>query len=142
MILKLLSITREHDQIQADLDTIGNWVIENKMDIAMDKCTKTFFRGAKPIFYFQNEVVINSDVVKNLGIHINESLSSEMHPEDRNKKANSVLYLRADYFPENRNKSNTRSPKVRNFCSTSQRPSLLCAHKNKFNVLGKFQKSG
>ena len=35
----------------------------------------------------------NSEVVKDLGIHIHESLSSVKHLEHRVKKANIVLYL-------------------------------------------------
>ena len=86
-------INKGHDQIQADLDAISNWVFENKMGLAMEKCTAIYFRGANQIFYLQNEVLNSSDVVKDLGIHIHESLSSEKHLEHRVKKANSVLYL-------------------------------------------------
>ena len=40
--LKPLSINRGLDQNQADLDAISNWVTENKMGLAMDKCSKIF----------------------------------------------------------------------------------------------------
>ena len=88
--VKLLSINRGHDQIQADLVAISNWVTENKMVLAMDKCTTMSFGASKQNFYLQNKVLNSSDVVKDLGIHIHESLSSEKYLEHRFKKAHSL----------------------------------------------------
>ena len=45
------------------------------------------------MIYLQNVVLNNSNVRKDLGIHIHESLFSEKHREHRVKKANSVLYI-------------------------------------------------
>ena len=52
----------------------------------MDKCTTIYFRGAKQIFYLNNEVLNSSDVVKDRGTHIHEGLASEKHLEHRVKE--------------------------------------------------------
>ena len=91
--LKLLIIKRGHDQLQADLDAIRNWVTENKMGLAMDNCTTIYFRGYKQLFYLEIEMLNSIDEVNVLGIHIHECLSSEKHHQHRVKKANGVLCL-------------------------------------------------
>ena len=86
--LKLLSINRVYDQIQVDLYAIRNW---KQNELSKGQVHFDLFYWIQMI-YLQN-VLNNSYVRKDLGIHIHESLFSEKHREHRVKKANSVLYI-------------------------------------------------
>ena len=93
----------------------------------MDKCTTIYYRGAKQIFYLQNEVFNSSDVMIGLRNHILESLFSEKQLEHRVKKANDA------HYPLQRNislkKNETRSLQIGNSSSTSLLLLMRCAHK-------------
>ena len=60
--LKLLSINKGYDHIQADLGAISNWITANKMGLAMKKCTTIYFKGSKLFLYFQKKVLNSNDV--------------------------------------------------------------------------------
>ena len=91
--LKLLSIKKTSIEIQEDLDKIQQWVTENKMELALDKCAKVSFRGGDANSMLFGVVLGTSMVVKDLGIFVSGDLSWKVHIETRLKKANQVLYL-------------------------------------------------
>ena len=91
--LKLLSIKKTSIEIQEDLDKIQQWVTENKMELALDKCAKVSLRGGDANSMLFGVVLGTSMVVKDLGIFVSGDLSWKVHIETRLKKANQVLYL-------------------------------------------------
>ena len=81
--LKLLSIKKTSIEIQEDLDKIQQWVTENKMDLALDKCAKVSFRGGDANSMLFGVVLGTSMVVKDLGIFLSGDLSWKVHIETR-----------------------------------------------------------
>ena len=59
----------------------------------MDKCMKITFRGSDRSFNILNQKLDHSRIVKDLGIHVSDNLTWEIHIEERLRKANKVLYL-------------------------------------------------
>ena len=43
--LKILSVGRKQDEIQVDLNKIEDWVRQNNMELAFEKCAQINFRG-------------------------------------------------------------------------------------------------
>ena len=43
--IKNLAAQRSYWEVQYDLHGIGNWIIQNKMELATDKCAYLNFRG-------------------------------------------------------------------------------------------------
>ena len=91
--LKVLSIKKSYWEKQDDLDRVGEWAKKNRMELAMDKCTKITFRGSDRSFNILDQKLDNSKTVKGLGIHVSDNLTWKMHIEERLRKANKVLYL-------------------------------------------------
>ena len=52
------------------------------MGLAMDKCTKIFFRGSDLISNNMYQKVDYSKTVKDLGIHFSDILSQKIHIEE------------------------------------------------------------
>ena len=66
---------------------------KNRMELAMDKCTKKTFRGSDRSFNILDQKLDHSKIVKDLGIHVSDNLTWKMHIEERLRKANEVLYF-------------------------------------------------
>ena len=96
--LKILAVKKTFWQVQNDLNGIEQWVNENKMKLAMDKCAKLSIRGLSIRGQTQNYELMgtkleSSKVIKDLGIYVSHDLTWKTHIEERLKKANKVLYL-------------------------------------------------
>ena len=90
--LKILAIKPDSISLQRDLRAIESWVNENKMSLAMDKCAKLTFRGINKNFKLMGSVLESSSEVKDLGVMIDQKLSSTRHVDVRLAKARNALY--------------------------------------------------
>ena len=88
--LKILHIETTVDQIQSNIDALEDWVTQNKMGLAIEKCAKVLFKGPENHFYMCGSLLQTSAGVKNLGIRIQSDL--KIYLEERMKKANRVFY--------------------------------------------------
>ena len=88
--LKVLSIKKSYWEIQDDLDKVEEWVKKNRMELAMDKCTKIIFRGSDRSFNILDQKLDHSKTVKDLGIHVSDNLTWKMYIKERLRKANKV----------------------------------------------------
>ena len=91
--LKILAVKKTFWQVQNDLNGIEQWVNENKMKLAMDKCAKLSIRGQTQNYELMGTKLESSKVIKDLGIYVSHDLTWKTHIEERLKKANKVLYL-------------------------------------------------
>ena len=91
--LKVFSIKKSYWEIQDDLDRVEEWVKQNKMQLAMDKCLKITFRGSDRSFIILDKKLDQSKTAEDLGIHVSDNLTWKMHIEERLRKANKVLYF-------------------------------------------------
>ena len=91
--LKVFSIRKSYWKIQDDLDRVEEWVKKNRMELAMDKCTKITFRCSDRSFNILDQKLDESNTERDLGIHVSDNLTWKMHVEERLRKANKVPYL-------------------------------------------------
>ena len=91
--LKILAVQRSYWEVQDDLHGIESWIIQNKMELAIDKCACVNFRGRDQQYKLMGKDLAKSTTVKNLGIHMAADVSWKQHIEERMKKANKVLYM-------------------------------------------------
>ena len=91
--LKILAVQRSYWEVQDDLHGIENWIIQNKMELAIDKCAYLIFRGRDQQYKLKGKDLEKSTAVKDLGIHVPADVSWKQHIEERMKKANKVLYM-------------------------------------------------
>ena len=90
---KILAVQRSYWEVQDDLHGIENWIIENKMELAKDKCAYLNFRGRDEQYKMMGKDLANTTTVKDLGIHVAADVSWKQHIEERMMKANKVLYM-------------------------------------------------
>ena len=90
--LKILAVQRSYWEVQDDLHGIENWIIQNKMELALDKCAYLNFRGRDQQYKLMGKDLAKSTTVKDLGIHVAADVSWK-HIEERMKNANKVLYM-------------------------------------------------
>ena len=91
--LKTLAVQRSYWEVQDDLHGIENWIMQNKMELAIDKCAYLNFRGRDQQYKLMGKDLAKSTTVKDLGIHVAADVSWKQHIEERMKKANKVLYM-------------------------------------------------
>ena len=91
--LKILAVQRSYWEVQDDLHGIENWIIQNKMELAIDKCAYLNFRGRNEQYKLMGKDLAKSTTVKDLGIHVAADVSWKQHIEERMKKENKVLYM-------------------------------------------------
>ena len=91
--LKILAVQRSYWEVQDDLHGIENWIIQNKMELAIDKCAYLNFRGRDQQYKLMGKDFAKSTTVKDLGIRVAADVSWKQHIEERMKKANKVLYM-------------------------------------------------
>ena len=91
--LKILAVQRIYWEVQDDLHGIENWIIQNKMELAIDKCAYLNFRGRDRQYKLTGKDLAKSTTVKDLGIHVAADVSWKQHIEERMKKANKALYM-------------------------------------------------
>ena len=91
--LKILVVQRSYWEVQDDLTGIENWIIQNKMELAIDKCAYLNFRSRGQQYKLMGKDLAKSTTVKDLGIHVAADVSWKQHIEERMKKANKVLYM-------------------------------------------------
>ena len=91
--LKILAVQRNYWEVQDDLHGIENWIIQNKMELATDKCAYLNFRGRDQQYKLMGTDLAKFTTVKDLGIHVSADVSWKQHIEERMKKANKVLYM-------------------------------------------------
>ena len=90
---KILAVQRSYWEVQDDLHGIENWIIQNKMELAIDKFAYLNFRGRDQQYKLMGKDLVKSTTVKDLGIHVVADVSWKQHIEERMKKANKVLYM-------------------------------------------------
>ena len=66
--LKTWSMKNIWLKIQADLDAVGNWVKDNKMTLAMERCFKLTFRGDVSKIFLQGVALDSTPSIKELRI--------------------------------------------------------------------------
>ena len=86
--LKILAVQRSYREVQDDPHGIENWIIQNKMKLAIDKCAYLNFRGRDQQYKLMGKDLAKSTTVKDLGIHVAADVSWKQHIEERMKKAN------------------------------------------------------
>ena len=91
--LKILAVQRSYWEVQVDLHGIENWIIQNKMELAIDKCAYLNFRGREQQHKLMGKDFAKSTTVKDLGFHVAADVSWKQHIEERMKKANKVLQV-------------------------------------------------
>ena len=90
--LKTLSVGRKQGEIQLDLNKIEDWVRQNNMELAFEKCAQINFRGVDINLLLNGNRVPQPKSIKDLGIHMLGDLSWSTHLTERLKKANKLLY--------------------------------------------------
>ena len=90
--LKNFSVGRKQEEIQLDLKKIEDWVRQNKMEMAFEKCARINFRGVDLNLFLIKNRVTQLKSIKDLGIHMLGDLSWSTHLTERLKKANKLLY--------------------------------------------------
>ena len=90
---KILAVQRSYWEVQDDLYGIENWIIQNKIELAIDKCAYLSFRGGDEQYKLMGKDLVKSTTVKDLGIHVAADVSWKQHIEERMKKASKVLYM-------------------------------------------------
>ena len=73
--LKILSVGRKQDEIQLDLNKIEDWVRQNNMELAFEKCAQINFRGVDINLFLSGNSVPQPKSIKDLGIHMLGDLS-------------------------------------------------------------------
>ena len=91
--LKILAVQRSYLENQDDLHGIENWIIRNKMELAIDKYAYQNFRGRDQQYNLMGKYLAKFATVKDLGNHVASDVSWKQHFEERMKKANKVLYM-------------------------------------------------
>ena len=91
--LKILAVQSSYWEVQDDLHGIENWIIQNKMEFAIDKCAYLNLRDRDQQYKLMGKDLAKSTTVNDLGIHMEADVSWKQHIEERMKKANKVLYM-------------------------------------------------
>ena len=69
--IEIISVNRSYVQVQLDLDSIDNWVTENKMSPAMLNCFQIIFREIRTLF-LQGAALEESDVIRDPRMLLNK----------------------------------------------------------------------
>ena len=91
--LKLLTVNTDLIKVQQDLKSIDDWVKENKMALALDKCSQLVFRGRAHDLQLSGSKLESSTEAKDLGLIVDCKLSCNKHIDMRLTKANKSCYL-------------------------------------------------
>ena len=89
--LKIVSVGRKQDEKQLDLNKIEDWVRQNNMELAFEKCAQINFRGVDINLSLNGNRVPQPKFIKDLGIHMLGDLSWSTHLTERFKKSNKLL---------------------------------------------------
>ena len=91
--LKILAVQRSYWEIQDDLHAFENWVIQNKMELAIDKYVYLKFRGMDQQYKLMREVLAKTRATaKDLGIHMAADVSWKQHTEEEWRKQIKFLH--------------------------------------------------
>ena len=91
--LKILSIGYSDTEFQEDINAVQNWVVTNKMELAVDKCAILNIRGPEKDFELLNQNLNSLQAVKDLGINVRMKLTWSAYIDARLNRANRVLHL-------------------------------------------------
>ena len=91
--LKLLTVNTDLIKVQQDLKSIDDWVKENKMALALDKCSQLEFRGRAHDLQLSGSKLESSTEAKDLALIVDYKLSWNKHIDMRLTKANKSFYL-------------------------------------------------
>ena len=61
---KILAVQRSYWEVQDDLHGIENWIIQNKIELAIDKCVYLNFRGRDQQYKLMGKDLVKSTTVK------------------------------------------------------------------------------
>ena len=89
--LKFLAVKKTFWQVQNDLNGIEQWINENKMKLAMDKCAKLSIRGQTQNYELMGTKLESSKVIKDLGIYVSHDLTWKTHRRTTEKSEQSTL---------------------------------------------------
>ena len=67
---KNLAVQRRYWEVQDGLHGIENWVIQNKTELAVDKCAYLKYRCSEQQYNLMGKYLTNSTTVKDLGKHL------------------------------------------------------------------------
>ena len=91
--LIILAVQRSYWKVQDDPHGIENWVIQIKMELAIDKCAYLKFRGRDQQYKLMGNALAKTSNVKDLGIHVAADISRKQHIEEKMTKTNKVLCM-------------------------------------------------
>ena len=111
--LKILPVEKTFWQVQNDLNGIEQWVNENKMKLAMDKCAKLSIRGQTQNY--------------ELTIYVSHDLTWKTHRRTTEKSEQSALPTSTKHSSSSKTRDQARTLQVTNFASTLI---WLCMHKS------------
>ena len=72
---KILAVQRSYWEVQDDLHGIENWIIQNKMELAIDNCAYLNFRGRDLQLKIMGKDLAKSTTVNDHGIHVAADVS-------------------------------------------------------------------
>ena len=80
--LKFLAVQRSYWEVRDDLHGIENWIIQNKLELAIGKCAYLNFRGRDQQYKLMGKDLAKSTTVKDLGIHVAADVSWKQYIEE------------------------------------------------------------
>ena len=104
---KILAISKTNDKVQRELTEFQNWVHGNDMQLAIDKCAQTKFRGNLNNLILNGITLEQKTSIKYLGVFDSQNLNSRTHIYKRLKKVNRFLYWLRVYSIANTTLQNT-----------------------------------
>ena len=87
----ILCLGKKREEVQKDLNSIERWLTENKMALALDKCTNLTFRGKNKTYRMCDKKLKQQTEMKNLGVMVCGKMNWSCHIENRLIKENKVL---------------------------------------------------
>ena len=120
--LKSLAVKKTFWQVQNDLNGIEQWVNENKMKLAMDKCAKLSIRGQTQNYELMGTKLESTKVIIDIGIYVSHDLTWKTH-----KNEQSTLSTSTKHSSSSKTRDQARTLQVTNFASTLI---WLCMHKS------------
>ena len=91
--LKLLSLANIFWNFQDNLHAAEKWVMQNKMDLAMEKCSQISFQDVSNEMKLLGGKFDSEQAIEVLGVKLQKDLSWRLHVNTRIYKPNQVLFL-------------------------------------------------
>ena len=105
--LKILALSKTNDEVQRELTEFQNWGHGNDMQLAIDKCAQTKFRGNLNNLILNRITLQQKTSIKDLGVFVSQNLNSRTHIYERLKKVNRSFYCLRVYSIANTTLENT-----------------------------------